>query len=108
LLGKLLFTLEQLVQLLLVEVLELLGKGATVLHPLADGLFQGARDVQQSALALVPGSQIQGTVQLASLATAGGLAAGAGPLDQRAAQEGLLADQLDQSGTGMALWGRAL
>jgi len=102
-LGQLLLVLEQLVQLQLVEVLELLGEAAAVLHPLAHGVFQGPGDVQQGPSVLVPGSQIQGTVQLPLLAAAGGLAARAGPLDQGAAQEGLLGDQLDQAGTGVAL-----
>ena len=44
--GQLLLALEQLVQLQLVEVLELLAEAAAVLHPQADGLFQGAGDVQ--------------------------------------------------------------
>src|SRR4051794_39756859 len=90
------------------EVLEVLREAAAVMHPLADGLFQGAGDVQQNALPLVPGGQVQGAVQLALLAAAGGLAAGAGALDQGAAQEGLLTDQLGESGTGVALRGGAL
>jgi hypothetical protein len=97
-----------LVQLQLVEGLQLLGKGTAVLHPLADGFFQGARDVQQGASAFVPGGQIQGAVQLALLAAAGGLAAGAGAFDQRAAQEGLLGDQLDKPGTCLAFWDRGV
>ena len=74
----------------------------------ADGLFQGAGDVQQSPSAAVADSQIQGAVQLAALAAAGGFAAGAGAFDQGAAQEGLLGDQLGESGTGVAFGGRAL
>jgi hypothetical protein len=106
--GQLPLALEELVELRLMKVLELLAEGATVAHPQADGLFQGARDVQQDAPPLVPGGQVQGAVQLAALAAAGGLAAGAGPLDQGAAQEGLLADQLGESGTGVALGGGAV
>jgi len=103
-----LLALEQLLQLQLVEVLELLGKGAAVLHPQPDGFFQGAGDVQQSPSAVEAGSQVQGAVQMALLAAAGGLAAGAGAFDQGAAQEGLLGDQLDESGTGVAFRGRAV
>jgi hypothetical protein len=106
--GELLLALEQLLDLLLVEGLELLGEGAAVLHPLAHGVFQGAGDVQQSAAVMVADSQVQGAVQLALLAAAGGLAAGAGALDQGAAQEGLLGDQLGESGTGVTLGGGAL
>jgi hypothetical protein len=108
LLGQLLFALEQLLQVQLVEVLELLGESAAVLHPLADGFFQGAGDVQQSPSAVGAGSQIQGPVQLALPAAAGRFAAGAGAFDQRAAQEGLLADQLGESGTGVAFRGGAV
>jgi hypothetical protein len=46
LLGELAFALEELVELALVEVLDLAGEAAAVVHPLAHGLFQGARDVQ--------------------------------------------------------------
>jgi hypothetical protein len=106
--GQLPLALEELVELRLMKVLELLAEGATVAHPQADGLFQGARDVQQDAPPLVPGGQVQGAVQLALAAAAGGLAAGAGSLDQAAAQERLLADQLGQSGTGGAFRGGAL
>jgi hypothetical protein len=108
LLEQVLLALPQLVELLLVEILELPGKAAAVGHPQADGLFQGAWDVQHKALALVAGLQVQGTVQLAPLATTGRLAAGAGVLDQGAAQEGLLGNQLGESGTGVALRGGAL
>src|SRR5256885_1725431 len=76
-LGQLLFALEQLVELDLVEVLEVLGEGAAVGHPLPDGLLQGAGDVEQGAFALVACGQIQGAVRPAFLAAAGGLAAGA-------------------------------
>jgi hypothetical protein len=100
--------MEQLFELLLVEVLELLGEAAAVLHPPADGLFQGAGDVQQCPSAVQPGGQVQGAVQLAPLAAAGGLAAGAGAFDQGAAQEGLLGDQLGESGARVALWGGSL
>jgi hypothetical protein len=92
----------------LVKGLELLGKGAAVMHALPHGFFQGARDVQQNALALVPCSQIQGAVQLAMLAAAGRLATGAGAFDQGAAQERLLGDQLDESRTGVAFRGGAM
>jgi hypothetical protein len=108
LLGQLLLALPELVELLLVEILELLAEAAAVLHPLAYGLFQGVRDVQQNLLPLMAAGQVQGAVQLTSLAAAGGLAAGAGAFDQGAAQERLLADQLDKSGTGMTLRGGAL
>jgi hypothetical protein len=91
-LAALLFALEQLVELLLVEVLELLEKGAAVMHPLTDGFFQGARDVQQDAPPLVAGGQVQGTMQLALLAAAGRFAAGAAAWDQGTAQERLLGD----------------
>jgi hypothetical protein len=106
--GQLLLALEQLFELLLVEGLELLGEAAAVLHPLAHGLFQGARDVEQSPLTAVPDGQIQGVVQVALLAATGGFAAGAGALDQGAAQERLLGDQLGESGTCVAIWGGAL
>jgi hypothetical protein len=108
LLGQLLLALEQLVELQLVEVLEMLAEAAVVTHPLASRLFQGAGDVQQDALPLVPGGQIQGTMEVALPAAAGGLAAGAGALNQRAAQERLLGDQLRKSGTGVAFRGGAL
>jgi hypothetical protein len=108
LLGELLLALEQLVELLLVECFELLAEASAVVEPLPHGVFQGARDVQQSALAAVADSQIQGTVQLAFAAAAGGLAAGAGVLDEGAAQEGLLGDELGELGTGVTLGGRAL
>jgi hypothetical protein len=108
LLGPLLLALEQLVQLKLVQRLELLGEASAVEYPLAHGLFQGPGDVQQSALAVVADGQIQGTVQLALLAAAGGFAAGACALDQGAAQKRLLGDQLGESRTGVAFWGRAL
>jgi hypothetical protein len=45
LLGELALALEELVELALVEVLDLAGEGAAVVHPLAHGRFQGARDV---------------------------------------------------------------
>jgi hypothetical protein len=106
--GQLRFALEELLELLLLEVLELLAEAAAVLHPQADGLFQGARDVQQSALALVPGVQVQGTVQLALLAAARGFATGTGAFDQTAAQERLLGNQLGESGTRVAFWGRTV
>jgi hypothetical protein len=108
LLGQLPLAQEQLVELQLVEVLELLGEAAAVLHPLAGGLFEGAGDVQQGALPVVPSGQIQGAVQLALAAAAGGLAAGAGVLDQGAAQERLLGHQLGESRTGVAFRGGAL
>jgi hypothetical protein len=108
LLGELLLALHELLELELVEVLELLGQAAAVLHPLTHGLLQGAGDVQQGPATVVPGSQIQGTVQLAFLATAGRFAAGANTLDQGAAQERLLRDQLGQSGTGVAFRGGAV
>jgi hypothetical protein len=104
-LGKLLFALEELVELDLVEVLELLGEGAAVLDPLPDGFFQGAWDVKQGAPAVVPCGQVQGAVQVALLAAAGGLAARACAFDQRAAQEGLVADQLGELGAGVAFRG---
>jgi hypothetical protein len=108
LLGELLFTLQELLELELVEVLELLGQTAAVLHPLAHRLLQGAGDVQQSSAAVEPGSQIQRTVQLAVLAAASRFAAGARTLDQGTAQEGLLRKQLDESGTGVAFRGGAV
>jgi hypothetical protein len=108
LLGELLLALEELVELELVEVLELPGEGAAVVHPLADGFLQGARDIQQGAAALVAAGQVQGAVELAPLTAAGGLAAGSGAFDQAAAQEGLLGDQLSESGTGVALGGGAV
>jgi hypothetical protein len=43
--GQLLFALEQLVQLQLVECLELLAEQAAILDPKAHGFFQGAGDV---------------------------------------------------------------
>jgi hypothetical protein len=88
LLGKLLLALEQVVELLVVEILELLGEPAAVLHPLARGFFQGAGDVQQSPVTAVADREVQGAVQLAVPATAGGLATGAAPLNEGAAQEG--------------------
>jgi hypothetical protein len=86
LLGQLLFALKQLLQLLLVEGLELLREAATVVYPLAHGLFQGPRDVQQRPLVPVADGQIQGTVPVALLAATSGFAAGASALDQGAAQ----------------------
>jgi hypothetical protein len=106
--GQLLFAPQELVELQLVEILELLAEAAAVVNPLTDGLFQGPGDVEQGAAALVAGGQIQGTMQLAALAAAGRFAAGASALDQGAAQEGLLSDQLGESGTGVALRGGAL
>jgi len=106
--GQFFLAPQQLVQLQLVEILGLLGEGAAVLHPLADGLLQGAGDVQQGAPTLVPRGQVQGTVQLAFLAAARGFAARAGALDQGAAQERLVADQLGESGTGLAFGGGAV
>src|SRR5262249_51976701 len=82
LLGQLLFVLEELVELALVEVLELLGEASAVEDPLPRRLFQDAGDVQQGTPALVSGGQVEGAVQLASLAAAGGLAAGSCALDQ--------------------------
>ena len=58
LLGVVLLALQELVQLQLVEVVELSGQGAAVVHPLADGFLQGAGDVEQGAshrASLVPG-----------------------------------------------------
>jgi hypothetical protein len=107
LLGQLLLGLEQLVELQLVEVVELLAEAAAVVDPQAYGLFQGAGNVQQSLLTAVSDGQIQGTVQRPALAATGGFAAGTGAFDQRAAQEGLLSDQLGDSGTGVAFGGRA-
>jgi hypothetical protein len=106
--GQLLLALEQVLELQLVEFLELLGKAAAVVHPLAHGLFQGARDVQQGPLTAVADGQIQGPVQMALLTAAGAFAARAGAFDQGAAQERLLGDQLRESGTGVAFWGGAL
>jgi hypothetical protein len=100
-----LLALKQLLQLQLVEVLQLLGKGAAVEHPQPDGFFQGAGDVQQSSSAVETGSQVQGTVQMSLPTATGRFAAGAGAFDQGAAQEGLLGDQLDESGTGVAFRG---
>jgi hypothetical protein len=90
-----------LVQLQSVEVLELPGEAAAVLHPLAHAAFQGTGEVQQSPSALVPGSQLQGAVQWSLPAAAGGLAARAGAFDQGAAQEGLRGEQSGQAGTGV-------
>jgi hypothetical protein len=106
--AALLLELQQLVELVLVQGSELFFEAATVVNPQPDGLFQGARDVQQSALTLVPRSQIQGAVRLAFLAAAGGLATRAGAFEQTAAQEGLLGDQLGQLGTCVAFSGRAV
>src|SRR3954452_23307404 len=75
-LGQLLFALEQLVELDLVEVLHLLGEAASVGDPEPDGLVQGAGDVQQGTPAVVAGGQVQGAVRLALLTAAVGLAAG--------------------------------
>jgi hypothetical protein len=94
--GQLFLALEQLVELDLVEILELLAEAASVGHPQAYGIFEGAGDVEQDPPAIVSCGQVQGAVQLAFVATAGGLAAGAGALLQRAAQERLLADELGQ------------
>jgi hypothetical protein len=102
-----LFALEQLLELQLVEILEVLGEAAAIGDALPDGRFQGAGNVQQGAPAVVSDSQIQGTVQLAALATAGGFAAGTGLLDQGTAQEGLLGDQLGEAAPGVAFGGRA-
>jgi hypothetical protein len=108
LLGELLLALEQVVELLLVQRLELAREGAAMVNPQTHGIFQGAGDVQQNPAAVVPSGQIQGAVQLAFLAAAGGFAAGAAPLDQGAAQEGLLGDQLGEAGTCVPLCGGAL
>jgi hypothetical protein len=81
-----------LVELLLVQILELLVQAAAVVDPLPRRLVQGTGEVQQDAFPLVPCGQVPGTVQLALLAAAGGLAAGASAFDQATAQERLLAD----------------
>ena len=79
-LRQLLLALEQLVELDLVEVLQLLAEAASVGDPQADGILEGARDVEQDAAVVVSCGQVQGAVQLAFAAAAGGLAAGAGAL----------------------------
>jgi hypothetical protein len=107
LLGQLLLGLEQQVELLLVEVTELLGQTPAVVDPQTHGRFQSAGDVQQGTLVVVSDSQIQGAVQLAALAATGGFATGAAALDQRAAQERLLGDQLGESAAGVAFGGGA-
>jgi hypothetical protein len=108
LLRQLSFALEQLLELLLVQRCELLEEASAIVQPLPHGLFQSPRDVQQGPLPVVPDGQIQGPVQVALLAATGGFAAGASPLDEGTAQERLLGDQLGESGTGVAFWGRAL
>jgi hypothetical protein len=107
LLFELALTLEQLLELDVVEVLELPGESAAVVQPQPHRLLQGAGDVQQGAVVIVADGQVQGAVQLTALAAAGGLAAGSGALDQAAAQEGLLGDQLGESGTGVTFGKRA-
>ena len=95
--------LEQLLQLPLVQRFELFAEASAVAQPQPDGLFQRAWDIQQSEAVAMADGQVQGAVRLALPAAAGGLAAGAGPLDQGAAQKGLLGDQLCELGTCVAL-----
>jgi len=87
-----LLALQQLLQLQLVQRFELFTKTSAVSHPQSDGLFQGARDVQQHPSVPVADGEVQGAVQLTLATAASGLAAAACPLDQGAAQEGLLGD----------------
>jgi len=105
---QLLFVLQQLLQLLLVQRRELLVDPSAVGQPLADRLVQGAGEVEQRPLAAVVDCQIQGMVQLAFLAAASRFAAGAGPIDQRAPQERLLGEQLGELGACVAFWGRSV
>jgi hypothetical protein len=106
--AQALFVLEPLLQLLLVERLQLLVDLSAVVKPLAYRVVQSPGDIQQGPLAAVVDRQIQGRMQLTPLAATGGFAAGARPLDEGTAQEGLLGDQLGKLGTGVAFWGRAL
>jgi hypothetical protein len=106
LLSELLFALEQLVELELVQGGELFTEASAILHPLAYGFFQGARDVQQGLLVVVADGEVQRTMQVSSLTAAVGFAAGASSFDQGAAQEGHLGDQLGESGTCVTFDGR--
>src|SRR5438105_2219364 len=90
------------------EVVDLPRETTAVVNPQADGFFQSAGDVEHGASAIVSSGQIQGTVQVALLTAAGGLAAGAGAFDQGAAQERLFGDELDESGARLAFGSRAV
>jgi hypothetical protein len=78
---QLLFVLEQLLQLVLVQRLELLVDPSAVGEPLAHGSVQGTGDIQQRPLAAMVDGQIQRVVQVAFLAAAHRFAARAGPVD---------------------------
>jgi hypothetical protein len=105
---QLLFVLEQLLQLLLVQRLELLVDPSAVGEPPAHRRMQGTGDIQQRPLAAMVDGQIQRVVQVALLAAAGRFAAGAGSVDQAAAHKGLLGNPLGELGTCVAFWARAL
>jgi len=81
---ELLFVLEQLLQLLLVQRRQLLVNASAVGQPLANRLVQGAGEIEQRPLAAVVDRQIEGMMQLAFLAAARRFPARAGPIDQRA------------------------
>jgi hypothetical protein len=79
-----------------------------VLNRRADRLVEGRGDINAHPLVAEAGMKVESGVLLAGLAVARGLAAGAVLEHQRAAEEGLIGEELDGPGAGIALLGRTM
>lgn len=78
---------------------------ATVVNPPAGGVVEGRRDIDADPPVAGAGMEIQGRMFLALLTSAVGLAAGAVLEHERAAEQGLVGQELDGAGAGIALLG---
>jgi hypothetical protein len=76
---------------------------AAVVDPLPGRVVKGRWDVDADPLVARAGMEIEGGMLLALLTAAVGLAAGAVLEHERAAEQGLVGEELDRSGSSVAL-----
>jgi hypothetical protein len=79
-----------------------------VLDPLAGGVVESRGDIDADPLVARAGVEMESRMLLARATVAIGLAAGAVLEHERAAEQGLVRQELDGAGAGVALRGRAL
>jgi hypothetical protein len=77
----------------------------TILNRRADGLVEGRGDIKANPLVAEAGMKVESRMLGSGLAVTGGLAAGAVLEDQRAAEQGLIGEELDGPGARVALLG---
>jgi hypothetical protein len=102
---ELLLLLQEGLEVVLRDAIDQPFDPAAVLDPLAGGVVEGRGDVDADPLVARAGVERECRMLLARAAVAVGLAAGAVLEHERAAEQGLLSQELDGAGAGVALLG---